>query len=293
MMTKRSFFKLARRRSRGQAMVEFALVLPVLLILLMVLIEVARLFSAWLIVENAAREGARYAVTGQFNPVRCTADCYSPDKATREAAEDQARLLSIEDAARGASGGILVDFNTGRDMRSFIDYVVCSTRDNNTKYSYREDAVPPSTTAYPRCILLADPTKLVEDAGGPGDRVTIAVLFDHPLITPLRAIADWVPLLARRDMIVERFRTVRIQGLPPTIQGPTATFTNTPTPTDTPTDTPTPTPTDTPTNTPTRRPATPPPARPRRLTRRRRAATCWASTRTKTCSSPAIRSRRR
>jgi len=27
-----------------------------------------------------------------------------------------------------ASGGILVDFNTGRDMRSFIDYVVCSSR---------------------------------------------------------------------------------------------------------------------------------------------------------------------
>ncbi len=55
--------------------------------------------------------------------------------------------------------------------------------------------------------------------------MTITVLFDHPLITPLRAIADWIPLLARREMIVERFRTVRIQGLPPTIQGPTATFT--------------------------------------------------------------------
>src|SRR5512135_827198 len=98
MMTKRLFSKLTRRRSRGQAMVEFALVLPVLLILLMVLIEVARLFSAWLIVENSAREAARYAVTGQFNPANCTADCNSPDKAAREAAEDQARLLSIKDA---------------------------------------------------------------------------------------------------------------------------------------------------------------------------------------------------
>ena len=93
MMTKRLLFsKLTRRRSRGQAMVEFALVLPVLLILLMVLIEVARLFSAWLIVENSAREAARYAVTGEFNPAHCTADCSSTDKATREAAEDQARL---------------------------------------------------------------------------------------------------------------------------------------------------------------------------------------------------------
>src|SRR5512143_494828 len=101
MMTKQLFSRLTRRRSRGQAMVEFALILPVLLILLMVLIEVARLFSAWLIVENSAREAARYAVTGQFNPAHCDADCGSPNKATREAAEDRARLQSIKDAARG------------------------------------------------------------------------------------------------------------------------------------------------------------------------------------------------
>ena len=66
MMTKLHFRSSSRRRSRGQALVEFALVLPVLLILLMVLIEVARLFSAWLIVENSAREAARYAVTGRI-----------------------------------------------------------------------------------------------------------------------------------------------------------------------------------------------------------------------------------
>src|SRR5512145_1431330 len=115
-----------RRRSRGQAMVEFALVLPVLLILLMVLIEVARLFSAWLIVENSAREAARYAVTGLFDPTHCTADCASTDKPTRERAEDLARLATIEDVARGAANGILSDFSAAREQRSFIDFVVCS-----------------------------------------------------------------------------------------------------------------------------------------------------------------------
>src|SRR5512137_878994 len=110
MTTKRLFFKLTRRRSRGQAMVEFALVLPVLLILLMVLIEVARLFSAWLIVENSAREAARYAVTGVYDKKYCNAPwslpCTSADKATREAAEDQARLYTVQDVARGAASGI-------------------------------------------------------------------------------------------------------------------------------------------------------------------------------------------
>src|SRR5512137_2984713 len=124
MTTKRLFFKLTRRRSRGQAMVEFALVLPVLLILLMVLIEVARLFSAWLIVENSAREAARYAVTGGYDNKYCNTlpdnlQCDSTDKPTREAAQDQARLLTIQDVAHGAASGILSDWSAAREQRSF------------------------------------------------------------------------------------------------------------------------------------------------------------------------------
>jgi hypothetical protein len=266
MMTKRLFPKLIRRRSRGQALVEFALILPVLLILLMVLIEVARLFSAWLIIENSAREAARYAVTGLFDPIHCTDgnQCDSSKvlpKDQREALEDHARLLTIEDVARGASSGILSDFSAARDQRSFIDIVVCSTRrgdDGKAKYAYLENPVPPSGTVHPRCVLANTSGTIEEDAGGPGDRVIIAVLFDHPLITPLRAITDWIPLMARREMIVERYRTVRIQGLPPTISGPTATYTLTPTDTPTGTPSPTDTPTNTPTNTPTRTPTNTP-----------------------------------
>jgi hypothetical protein len=253
----------SRRRSRGQALVEFALILPVLLLLLMLLIEVARLFSAWLIVENSAREAVRYAVTGEFSEAYCTANCYSTDPTVSEPAEDEARRLTIEDIAKGAASGILVDYTAPRDARSFIDTVICSSRldeNGDPKFSYRENPYGgTSTTPHPRCVLFNTETKQ-EDAGGPGDRVTIVVLFDHPLITPLRAIAEWVPLIARREMIVEKYRTVRIQGLPPTIMGPTATFTHTPTdtPTSSPTNTPTPTftltPTNTPTNTPTRTP---------------------------------------
>ncbi|CAG0936622.1 hypothetical protein TFLX_05503 [Thermoflexales bacterium] len=266
MLTKLRTHPSSRRRSRGQAMVEFALILPVLLILLMVLIEVARLFSAWLIVENSAREAARYAITGLFDPANCTDgdQCDSSKvlpKEQREALEDVARLESIRDMARGAANGILSDFTATREQRSFIDFTICSTRADETghaKYSYLEAPIPPATTVHPRCVLSNSAGTEEDDAGGPGDRVIVAVLFDHPVITPLRAIADWIPLLARREMIVERYRTVRIQGLPPTISGPTATFTHTPTETSTssptPTETPSPTPTETPTRTPTNTP---------------------------------------
>jgi Flp pilus assembly protein TadG len=51
-----------RSRRRGDAVVEFVLLAPILLIILFGIMEVGRVVDAWLIVENAAREGAREAV---------------------------------------------------------------------------------------------------------------------------------------------------------------------------------------------------------------------------------------
>jgi hypothetical protein len=53
------------RRRRGQALAEFALTLPILLLLLFGIIEFARIFQAWVTLQNAARTAARYAITGQ------------------------------------------------------------------------------------------------------------------------------------------------------------------------------------------------------------------------------------
>ncbi|MFZ5626308.1 MAG: TadE/TadG family type IV pilus assembly protein [Bacillota bacterium] len=53
-----------KRGERGQALVEMALVLPLLLMLLFGIIEFGRIFHAYLTVNNGAREGARLAVVG-------------------------------------------------------------------------------------------------------------------------------------------------------------------------------------------------------------------------------------
>jgi Flp pilus assembly protein TadG len=50
------------RRSRGDAIVEFALVAPTLLLMLFGVIELGRVLEVWLVVHNAAREGARAGV---------------------------------------------------------------------------------------------------------------------------------------------------------------------------------------------------------------------------------------
>jgi len=51
------------RRSRGQSLIEFALVLPMLLVLIISAIEIGRLFFTKIVVTNAAREGAYYYAT--------------------------------------------------------------------------------------------------------------------------------------------------------------------------------------------------------------------------------------
>jgi Flp pilus assembly protein TadG len=67
--------KRKRRRERGQAIVEFAFVSIAFFFLVFGIIDFARLFQSWVTVQHAAREGARYAVTGQ---VACTG--YSDDR---------------------------------------------------------------------------------------------------------------------------------------------------------------------------------------------------------------------
>src|SRR5690554_6261470 len=55
------------RSRRGQTMAEFALTLPILLLLMFGVIEFARIFHAWVTLQNAARAAARYAVTGRWD----------------------------------------------------------------------------------------------------------------------------------------------------------------------------------------------------------------------------------
>ncbi|MDX1521613.1 MAG: TadE family protein, partial [Anaerolineae bacterium] len=54
-----------RTRGKGQSLVEFALILPVLLMLLLGIIEGGRIIWAYVTVQNAAKNAARYAITGR------------------------------------------------------------------------------------------------------------------------------------------------------------------------------------------------------------------------------------
>lgn len=258
----RALLKLLRAQ-RAQGMVEFALALPVLLLLIFGVIEFARILSAWLSVENGARFGIRYAVTGEYELSYCTAagsalglsaddladgqvDCRVPawvdDNENKESQlVDWVRLPSIRDTATEMALALSIDPAANEGEPHFFKVTVCSSRDADANGSpdfvLHEANTPEFRPA--RCTPSDDP-------GAPGDRVTVVVDFNHPLILPfISNIWPQIHLTSRRDGVVERFRTSRVINLPMDIVLPTFTPTVSPTPTasSTPTMTPTATPT--------------------------------------------------
>jgi hypothetical protein len=244
-------------QSPSQAVLEFALALPVLLMLIFGIIDFALLFQAWLSVENIARQTIRYAVTGEYNPYYCqfapapdgTANC-AGDSYLAE--QDYARLRSIKAAAQQWEVAIFKNGTTVQSAKGYLNVTICSSRDaDQNRVSDFDWTIPiMATTTYAKCVLHSDPTVAQEDAGGPGDNVFVFVDFNHPLITPfLSQIWPMVHLVSYRQGVVETFRTSHSiaqvgQGLQST-----PTNTDTPTPSNTPTFTPSPTLTPSPTPT--------------------------------------------
>jgi Flp pilus assembly protein TadG len=73
--------------SRGQGLVEMALITPLAVVCLFGIVEMGRLFHAWVTIQHAARTAARVAVTGQGE-------------------EDGTRLTRIITAAQNAATGL-------------------------------------------------------------------------------------------------------------------------------------------------------------------------------------------
>jgi hypothetical protein len=275
-------FQLFNSNKKGQGLTEFIIALPILLMLIFGIIEFGRLLFSWLAIQNAARMGLRYAVTGTYEEIYCDeaaaalggdyaaadmsdgkADCKVPDSYGDDAEEleadlvDWARIPSIMGAARSGGSGIFIDDGIIGDYLAFL--VSHSTDDfgepdekgyfHVTICSTRLENPPyvydESNYDIPVCINQETPGSeyLMDNAGLPGERVRIVVTYRHNMLLPfISTIWETVPLDGRREGIVENYRNIRII---------TAVGGFTPAPTWTPTDifTSTPTVTDTPTAT--------------------------------------------
>jgi len=82
------------RRERGQTLAEFALLTPLLVILIFGFVDISRMYQSWVTIEGAAREGARYAVTGRSD---CTIATDNRLACIQYAATQRASALTNDD----------------------------------------------------------------------------------------------------------------------------------------------------------------------------------------------------
>jgi Flp pilus assembly protein TadG len=76
-----------RARRRGQALVEFALIVPILLFMLVIAIDFGRLFFSYIQINNAAREGAAYAMYSPTDVATITSRAQQETNAQKQSGE--------------------------------------------------------------------------------------------------------------------------------------------------------------------------------------------------------------
>lgn len=87
----------SRKSERGQDLVEFALLLPVLLLLILGALDLGRMFFASISITNAAREGARYGGLHRDDISFTVVTCAAPPSNIAQAAcrEGQNSLIDM------------------------------------------------------------------------------------------------------------------------------------------------------------------------------------------------------
>jgi Flp pilus assembly protein TadG len=117
-----------RLRQRGQSLVEFALVLPVLLIILMGLFDFGRAILAYNTVAEAARNGARVAIVNQIPADICSV------------AANRAIAISLPTtcAANATAVGVYVTASTGGSSCTVVN--ACT---QTVKATYQFTALTP------------------------------------------------------------------------------------------------------------------------------------------------------
>ena len=113
-----------RRRGTGQSLVEFALVFPIIVLLVAAFAEIGRAVFAYNTIANAARQGARVAVVNQLEDVtNCDAsrpveDPYEPHWSIRGCAIVAASTLGI------TTDNITIEYRTPPDTSLSCDPVL-------------------------------------------------------------------------------------------------------------------------------------------------------------------------
>ena len=176
-----------RQRQRGQALVEFTIVVPVFMFLLLGMMEFGFAFSDRLTLGNATREGARVGaslVTG--STTTCTGD---------PAGVDTSIVASMQFILK--SGGSDVDLSHINNIKIFKSTSTGTQVSGSVNtWTYTPGAGPdadsgpgverldfsPSSTGWPACNR--------DNGSGNPDSIGVSISYQYQLRTPLSAMSS-------------------------------------------------------------------------------------------------------
>jgi Flp pilus assembly protein TadG len=99
-----------RRRSRGQSLVEFAMIVPVMLAFLAGALDMARVFNTWITLQAATRDAAEFVATNSTDATSAAAAARrvgSPPSSTENCSNPTVTIVAFtrSTTAPGATAG--------------------------------------------------------------------------------------------------------------------------------------------------------------------------------------------
>ncbi|HET7471797.1 MAG TPA: TadE family protein [Candidatus Limnocylindrales bacterium] len=164
-----------RRRTRGQALVEFSLVLPVFLVMLMAVIDVGRAIWAQNSLASAAREAGRYAIVHGGSattacPVGPPADTANIPAVSTDCPYPSPSKQSIRDAVTAAAAA------GGTSLAVTVCYGAGCSGDTDTTGATNARGTPITIGVTSRINLF---TSSILGLGGFGISTTTTMVVNH------------------------------------------------------------------------------------------------------------------
>ncbi|MFC1975648.1 TadE/TadG family type IV pilus assembly protein [Chloroflexota bacterium] len=202
-----------RIKQKGQSLVEFALILPLLLMLLLGIIEGGRIIWAYITVQNAAREAARYAVTGR--PFACGSD---PAATDLPGALDPANYC--DDSINGdpwstqvlTSTRVAAIKDVAYEYGQFLNVSIWA-KDNVTEYNLHRDQLTPG--AFGIAVIGQDAAGSQPNYGGqPGWNVRVETYYNVEMIDPIFDV-----IMGGQSIHLSGQVELQNEGIDPSVQG--------------------------------------------------------------------------
>lgn len=194
---------MVQTKQKGQGLVEFALILPFLLLALLGIIEAARIIWAYTTVQTAARETARYAITGKPYIIGNVTLCNRPEGEPGASApwncnEEQYvadRVLAIKAIASRRITSSLTYNEACVTTFDVLNNAPCTQEPGNYGIAIIGQEISPT-------LSLTTPVERSDYPGSQGLNIKVRVFYNVEMLDPIfDALSD--AMLGRPDSYIQ------------------------------------------------------------------------------------------